>query len=511
MLLYEKRAAQYVRMSTDMQRYSLENQSRAIAVYAARRGLTIVRSYEDAGRSGLRLDGRDALKNLIEDISSGQADFTLVLVYDVSRWGRFQDSDESAYYEFICKKAGVAVEYCAEQFENDGSLTATVIKNIKRAMAGEFSRELSVKVHAGQSRIAALGYNVGAAPGYGLRRYLLDEHGNRKMELAPGQRKNIKSERVTFVRGPAREVETVQRVYDLFIDQKKSLNNIARWLNARTILNVRGRPWSSTAVRQLLSNEKYIGNSVYNRGSKKLGGKWKRNPQSEWVRKVGAFEPIISLERFEQAQQQLEENANGYTKNEMLDYLTAIWCREKHLSRDIVDRSPNGPSTNTFKNHFGSLANAFQEVGFTSARLANHQNLRRLRKAISQDMAIRIPELGGTVKLSPGCNSQLRINEAINATVVIGRTSCTGAARNQNHWRFGYRSRQKPDILIVARVDHGSSTVRDYYVLPILFLPAGSWLTVSGVNYRRLEGFRIQTLEPFYRLCARTPLDTIAA
>ena len=99
---------------------------------------------------------------------SGRADFHVILVYDVSRWGRFQDSDESAHYEFICRQAGVAVEYCAEQFENDGSLAATVIKNIKRAMAGEFSRELSVKVHAGQSRIAAMGFNVGAAPGYGL-------------------------------------------------------------------------------------------------------------------------------------------------------------------------------------------------------------------------------------------------------------------------------------------------------------------------------------------------------
>src|SRR5205823_6936363 len=137
----------------------------------------------------------------------------VILVYDVSRWGRFQDADESAHYEFICKEAGVAVEYCAEQFENDGSLTATVVKNIKRAMAGEYSRELSVKVFAGQSRIAAMGFHVGATPGYGLRRFLLDEHGEPKLELAFGQRKSIQTDRIILVPGPVHEVETVKYVY----------------------------------------------------------------------------------------------------------------------------------------------------------------------------------------------------------------------------------------------------------------------------------------------------------
>jgi Resolvase, N terminal domain len=134
MLQNANRAAQYLRVSTDMQQYSIDNQSEAIGLYAARRGLTIVRSYEDAGRSG-RLEGRPALKSLIDDVKFGRADFKVILVYDVSRWGRFQNSDESAYYEFICKEAGVAVEYCAEEFKNDGSLTATVLKSIKRAMA----------------------------------------------------------------------------------------------------------------------------------------------------------------------------------------------------------------------------------------------------------------------------------------------------------------------------------------------------------------------------------------
>lgn len=57
------RAAQYVRMSTEHQQYSTENQSDVIREYAAKRGMEIVRTFADAGKSGLRLDGRDALKS----------------------------------------------------------------------------------------------------------------------------------------------------------------------------------------------------------------------------------------------------------------------------------------------------------------------------------------------------------------------------------------------------------------------------------------------------------------
>ena len=91
------RAAQYVRMSTDYQRYSIENQVVVIAAYAERHGLTIVRTYRDEGESGLRIRNRKGLRELIDDVSSGRADFTHLLVYDVSRWGRFQDTDEAAH------------------------------------------------------------------------------------------------------------------------------------------------------------------------------------------------------------------------------------------------------------------------------------------------------------------------------------------------------------------------------------------------------------------------------
>lgn len=117
-----KHAAMYVRMSTDHQKYSTENQSRTIEDYAQKHGFMISQTYCDAGKSGLNLEGRDALKQMIDDVTSGQAHFESILVLDITRWGRFQDADESAYYEYICKKAGIRIHYVSEQFANDGSI-----------------------------------------------------------------------------------------------------------------------------------------------------------------------------------------------------------------------------------------------------------------------------------------------------------------------------------------------------------------------------------------------------
>src|SRR5271155_964836 len=98
-------AAQYVRMSTEHQQYSPQNQSDTIAKFASANNMCIVVTYDDHGRSGLSLAGRSGLRQLLSDVENVRINFTDLLVYDVSRWGRFQDAGESAYYEYVLKRA----------------------------------------------------------------------------------------------------------------------------------------------------------------------------------------------------------------------------------------------------------------------------------------------------------------------------------------------------------------------------------------------------------------------
>jgi DNA invertase Pin-like site-specific DNA recombinase len=81
-------------MSTEHQQYSPQNQSDTITKYAIAHNMEIVATYQDHGRSGLNLAGRDGLSQLLSDVERGLSTFSNLLVYDVSRWGRFQDADE---------------------------------------------------------------------------------------------------------------------------------------------------------------------------------------------------------------------------------------------------------------------------------------------------------------------------------------------------------------------------------------------------------------------------------
>lgn len=495
------KAAQYLRMSTDMQRYSIENQAEVIGLYAASRGLTIIETYEDSGRSGINLDGRPALKALLRDVTSGRANFNTILVYDVSRWGRFQDSDESAHYEYLCRRAGVTIEYCAELFENDGSLSGTLIKNIKRAMAGEFSRELSVKTFAGQRRLILNGYHVGSRAGYGLRRMLLDESGKAKFELSKGQYKSLHNERVILIPGPAHEIQTVRRIYDMFLDRKWTFTEIAQTLNVEGVAGEFGESWSRSKVLSVLSNDKYIGNSIFNRASTKLKGKRKKNPKSEWVCKEGAFEAIVSRDRFDEASNRINALRHIITKNEMLDQLTSLWCKSGHLSAYIIDQSRYSLNSRCYTVRFGSLSKAFSLIGFR-----NRENIGTnadLRKKIASELKTEIVKRGGSVEARPW-NYQLVVNGEIGVHIKIGRLRKAGLRL----WQFGYVCPTKPDILIGARISRSGDIV-DYFILPFLFLPHGAWVTTSERSAERLEKFRSLTLEPFYSLCARRPLGEV--
>ena len=197
-------------------------------------GLTIVCTYRDEGESGLRIKNRMGLTQLIEDIRSGHTDFGHVLVYDVSRWGRFQDIDESAYYEFVCKKSGIKVAYCAEEFDNDGSLISSIVKNIKRVMAAEYSRELSAKTHAGASRLARLGFKMGGPVCHDLERLVVDEKSQQKGILKPGKYKNLISDHVRVRPGTADERAAIRWIFEEFV-RGRSQADIIRELNRRGV------------------------------------------------------------------------------------------------------------------------------------------------------------------------------------------------------------------------------------------------------------------------------------
>jgi DNA invertase Pin-like site-specific DNA recombinase len=460
------RAAQYVRMSTEKQRYSIENQAAVIATYAHAHGLTIVCTYADRGESGLRIKNRIGLTQLIDDVSTGKADFGSILVYDVSRWGRFQDVDESAHYEFVCRQAGVKVVYCAEQFDNDGSMVSSIVKNLKRVMAAEYSRELSVKIHAGACRVSRLGFKVGGRPGYALQRELVDERLRPKGILKNGERKYLTTDHIRLRPGSKDQVAVVRWIFQRFI-QVKSETAIAAELNCRLITTSTGCAWNRIHVSRILRNENYVGNLLYNRRSKKLGGETVYNPPELWVRSEGCLDSIIDKDTFMETKKLIVERRVDLREEEMLVRLRQTLLKEGRLSPGIIDRTIGLPCTATFMHNFGTLRNAYRLVGYTSKRNCDYIDSRqtwahKISDLMSQVVAA-VEKVGGCVAYGDDC---LSLKDVTNIAFRVARWVAPKKDCHSPHWSIQRRSSLPAGWIAAIRLDEHNGHVLDYLLLP---------------------------------------------
>lgn len=499
-------AAVYVRMSTEHQQYSTSNQMEVIREYAKRRGLEIVKEYSDEGKSGLNIQGRDSLARMIEDVQTGRAEFGCILVYDVSRWGRFQDADESAYYEYICRQSGVAVHYCAEQFENDGSPVSTIVKGVKRAMAGEYSRELSTKVFQGACRLVQLGYRQGGAAGFGLRRVLIDQSGEKKGELKMGEHKSIQTDRVVLVPGPANEVATVHWIYKSFVTEGKLEAEIAATLNAKGLKTDYGRAWNRGTVHQVLTNEKYIGNNVYHRTSFKLKRKHVVNPPEQWIRADGVYEGIVDREIFARAREMILARSQRLSDEEMLEELRALLKQHGRISGILIDEAEGLPSSTAFRHRFGTLVNAYRLIGYDPGiDFAFIEENRRLRKRHPEVVAEVVQALvtRGSEAIWEEDTDLLRVNGELRVSIVLCRHTTTPAGASR--WLIRLDAGLKPDVTIAVRMDAVNEGIRDYYILPGVDM---TWeqLRVAEWNGIYLDTYRFDTLDCFFELTERVSI-----
>jgi hypothetical protein len=404
----------------------------------------------------------------------------------------------------------LTTDNCAEQFENDGSPVSTIVKGVKRAMAGEYSRELSVKVFTGQCRLIELGYRQGGPPGYGLRRSLVDQAGAAKGELSRGEHKSIQTDRVVLIPGPPEEIDTVRWMYRSFVKQGKSEGEIASILNERRISTDLGRPWTRGTVHQILINEKYIGNNVWNRGSFKLKRKRVRNNPDMWIRAEGAFEPIVDRSLFEAAQAVIRERSHKLSNEDMIAALQQLLQDRGYLSGLIIDETERLPSSSAYQSRFGSLLRAYELVGFTPDRdyryIEINRALRRMHPNIVADVIAGIEQAGGSVKQDPATDL-LTVNGEFTASIVVVRCQTTPAGSLR--WQIRFDVGLWPDITVAVRMDEPNQNALDYYLLPRIDMTAPR-LRLAQDNGIRLDAYRFESLEALFSLAARAELLEVA-
>ena len=463
-------AAQYVRMSTDEQKYSIANQKTAIQTYAKSHGYIVASSYADAGKSGIKIKHRKELRRLLADVISGRAQFKAILVYDVSRWGRFQDVDEAAHYEFLCKSAGIPVRYCAEQFHNDGSLASSMMKALKRTMAAEYSRELGIKVLAGQRRLALLGFRVVGKAGYGMRRMMVSPDGRRRLILRTGERKAFHNDRIILVPGSQREVNCIRTIFEL-ADLRKTPMEIARELNMRNIRSSNRQSWNRSSVYRILTNEKYAGCNIYGKTTQTLCSHSRAVERHLWITNPHAFASIVNPDIFDRVQKLIKKRATHPQRSDtyFIQGMKKVLAREGKLTKSILERAFSF-SRNRYK-RFGSVVKAYELAGFqpppSTVKLIHTQKQIRL---LRNELYTRLKQLFcDRVRFISLPGQQFRQMVEIDGRFRVSIYLCRpirSTSAGEPGWLLRVRASERDLPVLLCTVDQSVTKLLNFYVFP---------------------------------------------
>jgi hypothetical protein len=377
-------------------------------------------------------------------------------------------------------------------------------------MAGEYSRELSTKVFAGQCRMVEMGFRQGGTAGYGLRRRLIDQTGAPKAALVRGEQKSLQTDRVVLVPGPDDEVETVRWMFRMFVEERKSEGDIADGLNRQKLTTDLNRPWSRGTVHQVLTNEKYVGNNLFNRVSFKLKKKRVVNTPDMWIRATGAFPAIVDNDIFAAAQAIVAERNRQFSDAEMLERLKWLYEQRGSLSGLIIDETGNMPSSGAYRSRFGSLPRAYRLIGFMADRdyeyIRINRALRRMHPDVVTDVIANIERLGGTIAYD-ALTELLTINGEFTASIIIAR--CLRTRAGALRWNLRFDTGLRPDITVALRMESENRQPLDYYLLPHIDITATK-VRLAERNGIFFDAYRFNSLDHFFRLAGRTRLRIAA-
>jgi hypothetical protein len=213
-------------------------------------------------------------------------------------------------------------------------------------------------------------------------------------------------------------------MYRMFVEDGRTESQIATSLNTEGHLSDLGRPWTRASVHQILTNEKYIGNNVYNKVSFKLKQRRVVNPRNMWIRAEGVYPAIVDKALFLRAREIVDARSHRFTDDELLETLRGLLKQKGVLSGVIIDEQENLPSSSAFRNRFGSLLRVYKLIGYEPEHDYRYIEInRRLRQAhpgIVAGIIDSIKDRSGHAVQDPDTDL-IRINDEFTVSVVLSQ------------------------------------------------------------------------------------------
>ena len=228
------RVAAYARVSSSsedqLNSYRVQNQYYSELI-SSNPDWEMVDIYADEGITGTSVEKRENFQRMMQDCRKGKID--RILVKSISRFARNTKDCLAAVREL--KELGVSVQF-EEQGIDTSKVSSEMVTAIMASLAQKQSESISGNVKWGVQKRMEDGTYVASSAPYGYRLV------NLRLEIQP------------------EEAEIVRWIFQQYL-AGANVNEITKELNARSAGN--NRKWYKAAVTYILSNERYIGDCLW--------------------------------------------------------------------------------------------------------------------------------------------------------------------------------------------------------------------------------------------------------
>lgn len=266
--------------------------------------------------SGETIEGRAEMVQILKKIESPK--IKAVLVKECSRLGR-PDLEEIGRLSKLFRFTNTLIitpqrifdlrdEWDREAFEREMMRSNDYLNFVKKVL------------RAGRERSAADGWYIGSVPPYGFD----------KIHVLDGKKE------CPTLKENKEQADVVRMIFDLYVNKNMGRTAICVYLDKLGIKPKNGGDWSSSAIREILTNVHYIGKVKWNwRKSVSVvenGEVKKKRPQAdvkEYMVSEGRHDGIVPYDLFMAAQEKLGKNPRVTKNNKVRNpFVGLLFCKK---------------------------------------------------------------------------------------------------------------------------------------------------------------------------------------
>ena len=268
--------ARVVRQDVDL---PIDAQLNVLRDYSRENDYVVVREYVDEDER-VHIVQTPQFGEMIDEARLANAAFHKILVWKLSRFTPSPEHDISL--RLMLLRRGVHVGSIAEHV--DYTPTGNLMEVLPEGFREVRSFERSLDVTSGMREAASRGFWISSHVPFGYKRVSGQD--------GPKKRSKLETDAAT--------APVVKRIFDM-AEAGRTMVDIAGILNEEGIASFREKPWSTTSVRSIVTNEVYTGTLLWGASAKS-----KIDP----VRVEKAFPAIVSEAQFFRVRKQVNSGAS---------------------------------------------------------------------------------------------------------------------------------------------------------------------------------------------------------